>query len=75
MKRVLMIAAVIVVFASAPAYSSPPGPPVGKALPDFTLKIPEDAVQRGYLGLKEKNAFSIPDIDAQVVVIEVFSMY
>jgi hypothetical protein len=50
-------------------------PPEGGVLPDFQLPVPEAPRYRQYLGLDQKSVFSIPDIKAKVVIIEIFSMY
>ena len=50
-------------------------PPEGGTLPDFTLPAPQQAEHRAYLGLQGEAAFAIPDIKAEVVIIEIFSMY
>jgi hypothetical protein len=52
-----------------------PIPKVGEVLPSIKLKMPEKAEYRNYLGLSGSGEFSIPDIKAQVVIIEIFSMY
>lgn len=46
-------------------------------LPDFTLTIPDNDNYRSYLGLQGApgETFTINDIDADVVLIELFSMY
>jgi len=48
-----------------------------KPLPDIVLEIPENPRHKEYLGLAGKNGtdFSIRDIDADILVIELFSMY
>jgi peroxiredoxin len=57
------------------AWGSTP-PAVGGVLPDFTLTAPKDGAERDYLGLSFFNrSFRIPDLKAQVVIIEIFSMY
>jgi len=48
---------------------------VGNQLPDFTLPAPEDAAHQAYLGLASPDPFKISQIKAQVVIIEIFSMY
>jgi len=48
---------------------------VGYQLPDFTLPAPEDAAHQAYLGLASPDPFKISQIKAQVVIIEIFSMY
>ena len=51
-------------------------PPLeGEVLPPFELPVPESSQHRQYLGLDQKSVFSIPDIKAEVVIIEIFSMY
>ena len=50
-------------------------PAEGQPLPAFELAVPQDAVQRNYLGLSESGQFSVPQIKARVVIIQIFSMY
>jgi hypothetical protein len=50
-------------------------PPEGGVLPQFELAAPEDAQARGYLGLSGTGKFSVPQIKARLVIIEIFSMY
>jgi peroxiredoxin len=57
-----------------PGWAAGP-PPVGGQLPDFSLAVPKDAVQRSYLGLSGSGAFKIPQIQAKTVIVEIFSMY
>jgi hypothetical protein len=52
-----------------------PIPKTGEVLPAIKLKMPENAEHRNYLGLSGSGEFSIPNIKAQVVIIEIFSMY
>ncbi|MBW1788506.1 MAG: TlpA family protein disulfide reductase [Deltaproteobacteria bacterium] len=44
-------------------------------LPAFELAAPQSPEDRAYLGLTDTDAFSVSDIRAKVVIIEVFSMY
>ena len=55
------------------ADSQPPA--VGSKLPDFTLPVPKSDDHQEYLGLSGKESFKIPEISAEVVIIEIFSMY
>lgn len=50
---------------------------VMELLPDFELPIPEETGHAGYLGVQntEGDTFRITDIDADIVLIELFSMY
>ena len=55
------------------AASKPPAQ--GTALPQFQLVVPEDSEAKGYLGLSGSGGFTIPEIKAQVVVIQILSRY
>lgn len=55
------------------AASKPPAP--GETLPPFKLAVPGDADARSYLGLSDVSQFTVPQIEAQVVIIEIFNMY
>jgi len=50
-------------------------PPVGGTLPDFTLPQPGNSAERDYLGLTSRGNFTVPEIKAKVVLIEILSMY
>lgn len=50
-------------------------PPEGGVLPDIALPIPEKSEERQYLGVEGKGTFKPSKIRADVVIIEVFSMY
>jgi peroxiredoxin len=78
MKMILasMVAAWLVFAAgvtSAPAASGPPA--VGQDMPQVTLPAPKDPAGRAYLGLAGPGKFSIGQIKARVVIIEIYSMY
>ena len=52
------------------------GPPrSGEALPDFDLPVPQNSLHGEYLGIKTGKTFKISQIDADFVIIEIFSMY
>lgn len=68
------VAGVMILWAASVAWSAGP-PPVGGTLPDFTLAVPKDGAEKTYLGLSGSGSFRIPQIKANVVVIEIFSMY
>ena len=55
------------------ADSQPPA--VGGVLPEFTLPVPQSDEHQKYLGLAGKESFKISEISADVVIIEIFSMY
>ena len=50
-------------------------PAVGGVLPEFSLPVPQNNDHQSYLGVAGKEDFSIPEIKAEVVIIEIFSMY
>jgi len=52
-----------------------PAPVKGGLLPRIKLPIPKDPGEKSYLGLSGSGFFRIPQIKAQVVIIEIFSMY
>ena len=60
-------------FGPAGAASQPPA--VGGKLPEITLAAPQSAELQLYLGVSGKQTFTIPEIKAEVVLIEIFSMY
>lgn len=70
-------AAVLSVFLLPAGFSSAASQPpvVGGVLPEFTLPVPRNEIHRQYLGVAGKKTFTIPEIKAEVVVIEIFSMY
>jgi len=57
----------------ARADSQPPA--VGGVLPEFSLSVPKSDEHQQYLGLAGKESFNISEISADVVIIEIFSMY
>jgi hypothetical protein len=50
-------------------------PPEGGVLPEIVLTVPENPEHQAYLGLTGKKTFKIPDIESEIVIIEIFSMY
>ena len=58
------------IFSPAPVLSKEPA---GRL--DFLLPAPDNAVHRQYLGLSTDKPFSLGQIKAQVVIVEIFSMY
>ncbi len=47
----------------------------GGGVLDVTLPSPESQAQRDYLGVEENRSFKVSDIDADLVIVEIFSMY
>ncbi len=51
-------------------------PRVGQSMPSFQLPLPATKAEREYLGISsKKKSFTVSDIDAEVVIVEIFSMY
>ena len=50
-------------------------PEKGGVLPVINLPIPKNPPEKAYLGLSGDGVFKIPQINANVVIIEIFSMY
>lgn len=42
---------------------------------DFSLPVPEDAKDASYLGLTSNNNFTLSQIQAEVVIVQIYSMY
>jgi peroxiredoxin len=80
MKKFARYALLAVLFACltvAPVSAAAP-PAVGGQLPDFTLPAPKDSADKGYLGVSGlffSGPFKVPQIKANVVIVEIFSMY
>ena len=55
------------------AASKPPAQ--GTVLPQFQLVVPDDSEAKGYLGLSGSDKFTVSEINAPVVVIQIFSRY
>lgn len=50
-------------------------PAKGDIFPDITLSMTEKTSEREYLGLSEKVSFRISQIKAELLILEIFSMY
>ena len=48
---------------------------VGKQLPTIELSTPGEQLARDYLGLENKERFSLDEIKSEILIIEIFSMY
>jgi hypothetical protein len=59
----------------SPALAAEQPPAVGTTLPPIKLFVPDDPQAKSYLGLSGGKHFTIPQIEAQAVVIEIFNMY
>jgi peroxiredoxin len=80
MKKMRVLYCIVVITVCTFAYSlslagSPPA--VSGTLPDIKLSMPKEMADKNYLGLGifGFGSFTIPEIKANVVIIEIFSMY
>ena len=48
---------------------------VGDVFPETRLAVPERSTERNYLGLMDTNTFSVRDIKADLVIVEILSVY
>jgi hypothetical protein len=78
MKRLL----ILFIFISAwfawvryPTLAASKPPAQGTALPQFQLVVPDDSETKGYLGLSGSGEFTVSEINAPVVVIQILSRY
>ena len=70
---VTAMVAIILLPGAVEAESQPPAE--GGVLPSIDLAVPPSADYQQYLGITGKTSFTIPEIKAEVVLIEIFSMY
>ncbi len=79
MKRIMVLLLLASVFVGfyfvGPCHAAKSPPKVGEILPEFSMAVPGESADRSYLGLSRGGSFKIPQIRAQVVILEVFSMY
>jgi peroxiredoxin len=50
-------------------------PSPGESFPEITLSMPDTAEHKDYLGLKGSGSFMLSQIKADILIIEIFSMY
>jgi peroxiredoxin len=79
MKRIFMnqlaAVAIFVLVFNAQSIGASSTPKQGGTLPAMKLNVPKDPVLRSYLGLSGEGLFEISEIKAEVVIIQIFSMY
>jgi hypothetical protein len=71
----MLAAALGFLFAGGLAGAASQPPAVGGMLPEIILTAPNNAVHQEYLGIAGGKTFTIPEIKADIVIIEIFSMY
>ena len=69
----LILIVLLTTAANQPAAAEPVN--AGDVLPGFYLPAPAEERARNYLGLEDLSQFKITDIKADVVIIQIFSMY
>jgi len=75
MKRVIQCVVVMVAIISS-LYAAAAQPPVsGEIMPALKLAVPAEREHRAYLGLSAGESFEILQIKADVVILEIMSMY
>ena len=77
-KKIPMTLATIVIFFAflhSLAFGSNAPPVKGDVLPEIKIQAPQNAPEREYLGLERDGTFTIPQIKATIVIVEIFSMY
>jgi thiol-disulfide isomerase/thioredoxin len=78
MKKIVILLAVMTILSlglGVSALTANKPPEKGEVLPVINLPIPKNPVEKGYLGLSGDGFFKIPQIKANVVIVEIFSMY
>jgi peroxiredoxin len=50
-------------------------PPKGAVFPEIALHVPQNTIENDYLGLRGKNSFKLSQIKAEILILEIFSMY
>ena len=73
--KIFVIAAICIFTFSLSLGAASEPPPVGGQLPDIALSVPQSGELQLYLGVSGKQTFTIPEIKATIVLIEIFSMY
>lgn len=73
----ILLLFILVLFALVhyPVVAASEPPAKGTVLPQFQLEVDEDAKAKDYLGLSSSGGFTVSEIDAQVVVIQILSRY
>jgi len=77
MKRIMIWMCLSTIILFPPIMLSAEGKPPesGETLPELILSAPESDIHQEYLGISDRTSFSIPEIRAEIVVIEIYSMY
>lgn len=75
-KKLVPVFAIMLILALVmPVLATDQPPGVGSTLPAMKLAKPADANDLKYIGLSGSGTFSVEDVKAQAVIIQIFSMY
>lgn len=75
-KQILFVLAFIIILGiTSPIQAAGAPPAKGDLMPALTLPVPKSPEEKAYLGLTVDGTFKLSQIKAEVVIIEVFSMY
>lgn len=74
-KNVCLLVLFFLFLAASQALAANTTPQPGDLLPALSLPIPKNPEERAYLSLSGDGLFKIAQLKAQVVIIEIFSMY
>ena len=72
---IALVAVALLLLVWNPSLAGNLPPAKGGVLPLIKLPVPKDPGEKSYLGLSGSGFFRIPQIKAEVVIIEIFSMY
>jgi peroxiredoxin len=76
MNRLVLVAVPLMLFVPLALWASGENQQYYKAIGQIRLAVPADANDRSYLGIEQKSGqFSLVDVDAEIIIIEIFSMY
>ncbi len=70
-----ILAMMLIVASAATAVAASQPPQAGNSLPEMKLNKPADSAELKYLGLSGSGTFSVEDVKAQAIILQVFSMY
>jgi len=75
MKRFIINTLMVVLFLMFSTLSVQANPDEKTTRLDFKLPVPESQSQKAYLGLSSQDVFSLNQVNAPILIIEIFSMY
>ena len=74
-KIYIVVCSLLICFFSATSFAQSKTPQPQDLLPRFEIPAPQSPSDARYLGIETKEPFWITDLDAPIVIIEIFSMY